>query len=95
MAVYLITDITIQNNDLYAQYVENVKTIVEHYGGRYLARGGTVTPLTDNWNPERIAIVAFDSMERLQECFSSEEYKAIAPLRERSTVSRAVVVEGC
>jgi uncharacterized protein (DUF1330 family) len=95
VSVYLITDITVHNQELYNQYVEKVKPLVERYGGRYLARGGEVTSLTDNWKPERVAIVGFESMGLLQECFSSEEYQAIAPLREQATMSRAIVVQGC
>ena len=94
MAVYMITDISIKDEATYAVYVKKVREIVEKHGGRYLARGGAVTPLTDNWKPERVAIIAFESIEQIQECFSSAEYLKIAPLREESTASRAIVVEG-
>jgi uncharacterized protein (DUF1330 family) len=48
-----------------------------------------------NWNPERVILIEFDSLERVQACFRSPEYLQLAPLRERSTMSRAIVVEGC
>jgi len=94
MAIYMITDISVKDEATYAVYVEKVRSIVEKHGGRYLARGGAVTPLTDNWKPERVAIIAFDNLRQIQECFSSDEYLRIAPLREQSTESRAIVVDG-
>jgi uncharacterized protein (DUF1330 family) len=96
MAVYLIIEIQIKNRTLYSQYVEKVPEIIEKYGGRYLVRGGKVTPfLSGNWNPERIILIEFDSAEQIKNCFQSPEYLELAPLREQSTISKAIIVEGC
>jgi uncharacterized protein (DUF1330 family) len=54
-----------------------------------------VTSLSGNWHPERIVVIAFDSMEQLRACFASPEYRAIAPLREGSTNSRSIIAKGC
>lgn len=94
MAVYMIIDIQVQNSALYSEYVEKVPAILSQYGGRYLVRGGTVTPLSGNWNPERIVVIEFETMAQLRACFGSAEYRALAPLREHSTTSRSIVVEG-
>ncbi len=95
MPVYMITDISVEDEEMYAKYVKEIRAIVEKHGGRYLARGGPITPLAGNWNPERVAIIEFDSLDHVQKCFASEEYQRIACLREQSTQSRAIVVEGC
>jgi uncharacterized protein (DUF1330 family) len=95
MTVYMIADITIEDRKTYAAYVAQVPEVIERYGGRYVARCEQVYALTGGWVPERVIIVAFDSMEHLRACFNSPEYRALAPLRERSTTSRAIVVEGC
>ena len=93
--VYMLIDIQVEDNEQYYRYVQQVGGIVRAHGGRYLARGGEVTSLSGNWNPERIVIVAFDNLEQLKKCFASPDYLRIAPLREQSTVSRAIAVEGC
>jgi uncharacterized protein (DUF1330 family) len=95
MPVYMIVETEVKNRELYAQYVDRVPAVVAEYGGRYLARGGKVTALSGDWDPERIILIEFESMERLQACFSSSEYLVLAPLRERSTRSRSIVVDGC
>ena len=94
MSVYMIIDIQVQNSALYAEYVEKVPAILSQYGGRYLVRGGAITPLSGNWNPERIVVIEFETIERLRACFSSAEYRAIGLLREQSTTSKSIVVEG-
>jgi arsenate reductase (thioredoxin) len=94
VAVYFIAEISIIDRDLYARYVEQVRPIVERFGGRYLARSGKVTPVSGGWTPERIILIEFPSERELAQCFDSQEYRAIAPLREQSTRSRAIVVEG-
>ena len=94
MPVYMIIEITIKDSELYSHYVGSVSAVVENHGGPYLVRGGEVTPLSGNWIPERMIVIQFETMEQLRRCFGSTEYLQLAPLREQSTDSRAIVVEG-
>lgn len=94
MPVYMIIDITVKESKTYDEYIEKVKPILESHGGRYLVRGGKVTSGVGDWNPERIVIIEFGDMKLLQDCFKSNEYKEIAALRESSTLSRTIIVEG-
>jgi len=90
----MIVEVEITNNEMYSEYVEKVPEIISRYGGRYLVRGGKVTSLTGNWNPEKIILIEFETIEHLQRCFESAEYLEIAPLREQSTNSKAIILEG-
>lgn len=94
MAVYMILEIEVLDADTYAAYVEQAPATVKQYGGRYLVRGGRVTPLTGGWDPQRIVVIEFPSMEQFHSWLTSPEYSAIALLRERSTKGKAIVVEG-
>lgn len=95
MSLYMIIEIKVRDQELYSEYVQNVYDIVTKYGGRYLARSGTITPVSKNWNPERIIIIEFQNKEQMQRCFQAPEYIEIAPIREQSTTSKAIIVEGC
>ncbi len=95
MSVYMIIQITILNHELYSRYVEEVPGIIKKYGGRYLVRGGKVVPMFGNWNPERIILIEFETMEQLMNCFDSPEYLKIALSRENSTVTESIIVNGC
>lgn len=97
MPVYFIVEIKTkkENKGIYSQYVEKVRSIVEKYQGRYLSRGGRITPVFGTWNPERIVIIEFPSPDNVMQWLHSPEYKEIAGLREASTITNAIMVEGC
>jgi uncharacterized protein (DUF1330 family) len=90
----MIVEIAIKDRELYSKYIERVANVVERHGGRYLVRGGTVTPMSGNWAPERIILIEFDTMDDWRKCFTLPEYREIAPFRETSTDTKAIVVEG-
>lgn len=94
MPAYVLIEIQINDRNMYLQYIEKAKPIVESFGGEYIIRGGNATPLFGNWTPERMIMIKFPAQENVQDCFSSEEYLQIAGLRENSTVTRAVILEG-
>ncbi len=94
MAVYMILEIEVVDADTYADYVKQAPATVAQYGGKYLVRGGAVTPLAGGWEPQRLVVIEFSSMERFREWLTSPEYSAIAPIRERATKGKVIVVEG-
>jgi uncharacterized protein (DUF1330 family) len=94
MTVYLIIEITIIDEVMYTVYVDFVYDVVVRYGGRYLVRGGFTTSISGNWQPQRIVVIAFPDRQSIDACFTSEAYRKLAPLRERSTQSRAIIVDG-
>lgn len=80
-------------NKEYVDYMKKVVPIVEKYNGRYLIRSEKITALNADWKPDRVIIIEFETKEHLEKCFSSEEYKSIACLRENSVVSNAIIIE--
>ena len=94
MPVYVIIDIAVIDQGLYEEYVARVPAVVEQYGGRYLVRGGEVVALAGDWQPERIVVLEFESSDQAQEYLTSPEYLALAPLRQKSITSRAIIVPG-
>lgn len=77
----------------YLEYINAVKSIVSKYHGRYIVRSEKITALSSEWSPNRVIIIEFDTREQLEMCFSSEEYKQIAFLRENSVDSKAIIIE--
>ncbi|HOO77523.1 MAG TPA: DUF1330 domain-containing protein [bacterium] len=95
MPFYLIIAVDVADAETYSEYVRKVSGIVAKHGGKYLARGGEVIPISGGWNPERVVLIEFPTEELVRRCFRSPEYLEIAPLRERATRTKAIVVEGC
>ena len=81
------------NDEGYLKYIKEVVSIVKKYNGRYVVRSENVTPLSDEWTPDRIIIIEFDTKKQLERCFSSQEYRKIVPLRENNVISNALIVE--
>ncbi len=95
MSVYMIIEAKeVFDQEKYGEYIKRVPLTVESFGGKYLARGGQVTVCSGDWCPSRVIIIEFASMDKYQAWWNSAEYKAIAPLREQSAKTNAIVVEG-
>lgn len=94
MPAYVLIEIEIHDRNMYFQYIDKARPIIESYGGYYLIRGGKVTPLFGEWEPERIILIQFPSHEDVERCFNSKEYLEIAKLRENSTITRSIILEG-
>ena len=94
MAAYFIIETRTKDKDSYAKYISQVRPIVESFGGKYLSRGGKTTPVFGGWDPERMILIEFPSSDDIKRWLESPEYKKISGLRENSTITRAVIIEG-
>ncbi|HNX90317.1 MAG TPA: DUF1330 domain-containing protein [Candidatus Omnitrophota bacterium] len=95
MSVYMLIEAKkVMDPEMYGEYMKKVPPIIQKFGGRYLARGGTINAVLGDWKPMKIVIVEFESMEKFGAWYNSPEYRAIAQLREKSAKVDAVVVEG-
>ena len=94
MAAYVIVDIQVTDPVGYEEYKKLAPPIVAAYGGKYLARGGKTETLEGDWSPKRLVILEFESAERAKAWLNSPEYRAPRQLRNRTTKTNMVVVEG-
>jgi uncharacterized protein (DUF1330 family) len=91
---YLVGIVTIEDAEGFAEYASQVPEVIARYGGRYIARGGTVEVLEGSWAPARVTLAEFDSLEQAKRWYESEEYQALAEIRRRSANADLVLVEG-
>jgi uncharacterized protein (DUF1330 family) len=95
MSVYMIVEAKeVMDKQKYGEYISKVPRTIEQFGGRYLARGGKVEVIAGDWNPARLIIVEFDSMDKFQAWWHSPDYRKVALLREQGAKTNAVVIEG-
>jgi len=95
MSVYFTVEIKeVFDKEKYMQYVSKVPPIVEKFGGRYVVRGGKTITIAGDWNPMRFIIIEFENIEKFNAWWNSPEYRAVAPLREQSAKTNAIVAEG-
>ena len=94
MAVFFLAEIeAIHDPVMYADYVRKAEPIICQYGGQYVVRSDRLTGVSGDWKAKKIVMIRFDSPQTLQACFQSPQYREIAPLREQSTTSKAVILE--
>ena len=94
MRAYVITDITVNNLERYEDYKKLAPPAIETYGGKYLARGGRAEKLEGNWEPDRIVILEFESVETAKKWLDSTEYREARELRHQNASTNKIVVEG-
>ena len=94
MSAYVIVDIQVTDPVGYEEYKKLAPPIVAAFGGKYLARGGKTETLEGDWSPKRLVILEFESAERAKAWLNSPEYRAPRQLRNRTTQTNMVVVEG-
>ena len=94
MSAYVIAELDITDPEKFAEYRGLVPATVEQYGGKYLARGGSVEVLEGDWNPTRVVILEFESTEQAKKWIDSDEYTPVKQIRFESANTNVVLVEG-
>jgi uncharacterized protein (DUF1330 family) len=92
--VYQITEIVPDNMATYVKdYVPRAQAAIKAAGGRLLA-GGTATAVEGDAPKPRVAITAWDSMEKFQAYRNSAAFKELVPTRDKLAKFRSFTVEG-
>ena len=91
---YVVAEINVTKLSEYRTYASAAFPIIGKYGGRFLARGGTVVPVEGAAPVGRVMIIAFPSLAQAKAFEDSPEYNAIVPLRRSSAESRLFIVQG-
>jgi uncharacterized protein (DUF1330 family) len=94
MTAYVIVEIDVFDPEGYEEYRRLAAPTVINSGGRYIVRGGKAETLEGDWDPKRIVVLQFDSVEQAKAWWGSVEYEPIRQIRYRTANSRMIVVEG-
>ena len=94
MAGYIIVDVKVTAPEAYERYKASVPATLAAYGGKFIVRGGRAETLEGDWEPNRIVVVEFESVEQAKAWWSSEDYAAPKQLRQSASITRMIVVEG-
>jgi|SRR5215510_15167933 len=95
MAAFLIVEISkVHDEQTYAEYREKASPNLAAAGAEYLVRGGAVEVLEGDWKPNRLVVIRFDSAEAARRWWSDPGYAGLKALRQNSTTSKMILVEG-
>jgi uncharacterized protein (DUF1330 family) len=94
MAAYVIVNIDVKDPVRYEDYKKMSPVSVGVYGGKFIARGGKAEVLEGTWQPKRVVILQFESVEKAKAWWASSEYAEAKALRQATSTGDMVVVEG-
>jgi len=93
MPVFYIAEHIITDPEKFEEYRVKVGPMIARYGGRYLTKGGSHRfPEQPHWKPERVVIIEFPDMGRLDAWYNSAEYQPLFALRKQSTSDKDMVI---
>ena len=95
MSAYCVVDILeILDPAKMGAYRQQVAATVEHYGGRYIVRGGPFEVKEGDGRPVFPVILEFPNLEQLRRWYDSAEYAPLLALRLAAARCNLVFMEG-
>ena len=94
MPAYVLAHIDVKDPGRYKDYIQMSPESIHKYGGRFIARGGKVDVLEGTFQPKRMVLLEFPSVERAREWWASEEYRPARDLRQATSIGDLIVIEG-
>ena len=94
MAGYVVAEVEVTDSATYEEYRKLVPATIAKYSGRYLVRGGAVERKEGAWEPKRLVVLEFSSMDRARQWYHSPEYAPALALRLKAARSKVLLVEG-
>ncbi len=94
MSAYIIADVDVTDPQQYEEYKRWSSAAIQAHGAEVLVRGGAVTVLEGDWQPSRIVVLRFPSVEAARAFHDSPEYRRAREARAGAAVMRMIAVEG-
>lgn len=94
MPAYIIVEIEIHDAKLYEDYKKLTPGSLLPYEGKFIVRGAQTESLEGDWNPQRIVVLEFPSVEKAKTWWASEEYAPAKAIRQSTSKTKMIVVEG-
>ncbi len=94
MSAYVIVEVSIHDPLEYETYKKLTPATIRAFDGRFIVRGGASITLEGDWNPERIVVLEFPSVERANEWWHSDIYTEAKEIRQRTAKTKMIIVPG-
>ena len=93
-SAYIIANVEVTNPTQYEDYKKWSTEAMKVHGAEVCVRGGKVEVLEGDWNPQRIVLLKFPSVEAAKKFNDSPEYGKARASRQGAAIMRMIVVEG-
>jgi len=93
--VFYIGEIDVKNPEAYAkEYAPKAQATIRKNGGKILAAGSDITVIEGAAPKGRIAVIQWDSVEKIKAWRNTAEYKEVRKIGDKYATFRAFVVAG-
>ena len=93
-SAYIIANVEVTNPTQYEEYKKWSSAAMQAHGAEVCVRGGKIEVLEGDWEPQRIVVLKFASVEAAKAFNDSPEYGKARASRQGAAVMRMIVVEG-
>jgi uncharacterized protein (DUF1330 family) len=83
MAVYVIGQIKIKNQDKWNEYKNQVSNTLIPYGGKVLFRGTHIDSFVGTTEYPDVVAIEFESVDIAKQWYESKEYQSLVEIREK------------
>lgn len=91
---FAVVELEVQNSDEFKkEFLPLASKVFSEAGGKFLAGPGLATAI-DGTAPDRVALIAFDSLDRAVATFGSDAYKDARKTGDKYAKFRIFAVEG-
>ena len=94
MSAFVIFDVEIRDPARYQEFMNGVKPALEQAGAKYLARGGAHKVYEGDWEPRRIVLLEFPSLQAWEDFYCGPVYQGLKGIRDECSSARLVSVAG-
>ena len=94
MSAYIIANVTVTDPVQYETYKKLSSHAMAVHGAEVCVRGGAVSTLEGDWQPDRLVVLKFPSLAAAHAFNDSPEYAAARQSRQGAATMRMIVVEG-
>ena len=94
MSAYIIVEAVITDPVNFMGYARIVPSLLEKFGGKYIAIKTKTEVLEGDWGETKIVLHEWPSMDAARKFWNSDEYQQAKKLREGTGTFRVMLVDG-
>lgn len=94
MKAYILIDVTITNPVVYEDYKKLTPASLEPFEGKFIVRGGSAETIEGEWQPGRIVVLEFPSVQKAKAWWLSAGYAPAKAIRQSASKTNMILVEG-
>ncbi len=94
MSAFVVVEIDVHDQELYKAYTQLTPASIASYQGKFIARGGDTIVLEGDWQPKRLVLLEFPSVNVANSWWNSEEYTKARAIRQKAASTKMIIIDG-